>query len=91
MNLNNIIASLSEELDLPKEVVSKVYKTFWLSIRQIIEELPLKEDLPEEEFSKLKTNFNLPSIGKLGCTYDNYCRQKQRQSYILKYKNNDQN
>ena len=42
-------------------------------------------NLSEEEFNKLKTNFNIVSLGKLSCTYDRYKRIKLRE----KYKNGD--
>jgi hypothetical protein len=34
--------------------------------------LPLKEDLTDEEFNELRTNFNIPSLGKLHCTLGRY-------------------
>lgn len=70
--MQKIINQLSEELSLPKEVIEKAYKAYWLFIKETIEKLPLKEDLSEEEFNKLKTNFNLPYLGKLSCTYSRW-------------------
>ena len=70
MNYPNIIGKVSEELNLPKEVVDKAYKAFWLFINQSIQSLPLKENLNEEDFAKLRTNFNIPSLGKLCVTWD---------------------
>jgi hypothetical protein len=43
---------------------------------------PLKENLCEEDFKKLRLNFNIPSLGKLICTYDRY------RALIKGYKNN---
>ena len=34
--------------------------------------------LSEEEFSKYRTNINIPSLGKLYCTYDRFLRVKKR-------------
>lgn len=78
MNYSNIVAKVSKELDLPNELVDKVYKAYWYSIKQLIQELPLKDNLSEEEFNKLKCNFNIPSIGKFSITYDRYKRCKNR-------------
>lgn len=70
LSYEEIIKQVSEELDIPKEVVDTAYKSYWGFIKNTIETLPLKEDnITEEEFSKLKTNFNIPSLGKLNCTY----------------------
>ena len=84
MKYPDIVELLSKELSLPQEVVDAAYKSFFTFIREEIESLPLKEDLTEEEFSKLKTNFNIPSIGKLHCTYERYKGMKEQQKYIKK-------
>lgn len=65
-----IMKGVSEKLNIPLEVVDGAYKSFWEFIKQTIQSLPLKEDISEEEFNKLRTNFNVPSLGKLYCTYD---------------------
>jgi hypothetical protein len=82
MNYTQTIEQLSKELNLPSEVVDKAYKSFWRFIRDKIQELPLKEAINEDEFSLLKTNFNIPSLGKLTCTYDRMVRVKKRFKYI---------
>lgn len=76
---NTIIDKVAKELDLDSSLVRKVYKNYWLCIREHIKSLPLKEDLSEEEFNSLITNFNIPSLGKLHCTYDKY--KKIKKSY----------
>jgi hypothetical protein len=69
---NTIINKVAKELNLDPTLIRKVYKNYWLCIREHIKPLPLKEDLSEEEFNSLITNFNIPSLGKLHCTYDKY-------------------
>lgn len=70
MSYPEIINKVSKELNLPNKVVDKSYKAYWLFIKRHIQSLPLKEVLNEEDFNKLKTNFNIPSLGKFSCTYD---------------------
>ena len=70
--MQTTLNKLSEELDIPVETLIKVYKSYWKFIHSKIEELPLKDDLDEEAFSKLKTNFNISNLGKLSCTYPRY-------------------
>lgn len=82
MSYPDIISKVSEELNLPKEVVDKAYKSFWLFINQSIQSLPLKENLNEEDFAKLKTNYNIPSLGKLTCTYERMLGVKKRFNFI---------
>lgn len=84
MTYADIINVVSNEVNIPKEVVDKAYKSYWEFIKNTIQSLPLKEDINEEEFCKLRTNFNIPSIGKLSCTYDRMVRVKQRFNYINK-------
>lgn len=82
MTYEDIIYQVSKELNLSVDLVNKTYKEYWRSIKNIIQELPLKEDLSEEEFLKLKTNFNIPSLGKLCCTLDKFNSMKKKFKYI---------
>ena len=82
MTYEQIINAVSEELELPVDLVKNTYKAYWKFIRDTIQELPLKEEISEEEFSKLRTNFNIPSLGKLTCTRDRYIGVKKRFGYI---------
>lgn len=82
MNYPNIIDKVSKELNIPVEVVDAAYKSYWKFIKQTIQSLPLKNDIDEEEFAKLRTNFNIPSLGKLTCTFDRMMGVKKRLKYI---------
>lgn len=62
MSYQEILKRVSEELELPVEVVKEAYESYWLFIRQSIIDLPLKENLDKEDFNKLRTNFNIPSL-----------------------------
>lgn len=86
MNLDEVIDRVSKETGLPSKVVLKVFKAYWYFIRNSIQALPLKETLSEEEFSKLRTNFNIPSLGKLSCIYENYLRKKRAHEYIKEFR-----
>ena len=78
---NSIYKKVSEELNIPIDVVEFAYKSYWKFIRETIQNLPLKEELSEDDFAKLKTNFNIVSLGKLSCTYDRYKRIKLKEKY----------
>lgn len=90
MDYKPIFEKVSQETGIPEEVVSLAYRTFWKFVRNTIANLPLKEDLTEEEFNGLRTCFNVPSLGKLVCTYDRYLGMKKRFKYLndLKSRNN---
>ena len=82
MKYNDIIGKVSSELNLPEELVDKTYKAFWLFIRDTIQALPLKPIQNDEAFSTLRTNVNIPSLGKLNCTYDRVVGMKKRFEFI---------
>lgn len=84
MNYPDIIGKVSQEMGLPPEVVDTAYKSYWKFIKQTIQSLPLKDDISEEDFTKLRTNFNIPSLGKLTCTFDRMMGVKKRFKYIKK-------
>ena len=88
MNYPDIIGKVSQEMGLPPEVVDTAYKSYWKFIKQTIQSLPLKEDISEEEFAKLRTNFNIPSLGKLTCTFDRMMGVKKRFKYIKRLREN---
>lgn len=87
MNYKEALDQVANKLNIPVEVVKEAYESYWKYIRCTISELPLKEDLSEEEFSRLRTNFNIPSIGKLACPYERYKAIKDRYKHIKKLRN----
>ena len=91
MTYEEIVNRVSNELQLPVDLVRKTYKAYWQFIRDTIQELPLREDIGEEEFKALKTNFNIPSLGKLYCTRDRYLGIKKRFEYINNLRHKDDN
>lgn len=91
MIYSEAIKQVSIELGLPPQVVKEAYESFWTYIRNNIKALPLKEDLSKEEFDKLRTNFNIPSIGKLAVTWDRLKGVKKRFEYIKKLRDDYNN
>lgn len=87
MEIKDIINRVSNELNLPKELVENTYKSYWYFIKDSIENLPLKNTITQEEFNLLKTNINVPSLGKFNCTYNRYLGVKNRFHIINKIKN----
>lgn len=93
MTYNEIISKVAEDLNLPKKLVDRTYKSYWKVIKEHIKSLPLREDLTDEEFLKLQPNVNIPSIGKLYVTLDRYKRVKKhfnmRQEKLINKKDNN--
>lgn len=82
MNYTDIIDKVSEELGLPRQLVDRTYKSYWRYIKNQIQELSLKDNISEEEFNKLSTNFNIPSLGKLYVTWGRLIGVKKRYKLI---------
>lgn len=77
MTYGEIISKVAEDTGLSKILVDRTYRAYWRAIREHITSLPLKDDLTDEEFNKLRPNINIPSIGKLYVTLDRYRRMKK--------------
>lgn len=86
MIYSEALRQVSIELGIPVEVVKEAYESYWKFIRESIKSLPLKEDLTKEEFDKLRTNFNIPSIGKLSVTWERYVGKKKQWEVIKRMK-----
>lgn len=84
MKLSDVYKLVSKDLNLPEPLVKATYISYWKYIRDTIESLPLKELSQEEEFNKLKVNFNIPSLGKLGTSWDRLLGVKARLMYLKK-------
>lgn len=73
--LNNIYKEVADSLGYDERIVKEVFYYTFDFIKNKIEELELKDtNYTEDEFRKLRTSFNLPRLGKLGCTYKNYTK-----------------
>ena len=84
MKYSDIISKVSKELNVPIELVENTYKAYWNFIRATIEDLPLKTELSQEKYRNLRTNINIPSLGKLYVTWNRYIGIRNRFNIINK-------
>lgn len=77
MTYDEIISKVAEENGLSSNIVSKVYKAYWRTVRDYISSLPLKDDLSEGSLSRLRPNINVPSLGKLYVSAEKYNAMKK--------------
>ena len=86
MTFKQIIKQVAKELNLPEDLVRNTYKSYWKVIKQIIERNNIKSNdnliFTSDEFNNNIININVPSIGKLNCTYDKYLKTINRFNLI---------
>lgn len=87
MTYDEIISKVAASVGVPIRTTDRIYRAYWKGIREHIVSLPLKEELTDEEFLKLRPNVNIPSIGKLYVTLDRYRRIKKRHHILMNLKN----
>lgn len=90
MEYVDIVSKVASDLELPSSYVDKIYRAYWRAILEYVTSLPLKEDLTDDEFLKLRPNVNIPALGKLCVSLDRYRAIKKRNEYLnqLKLKDN---
>lgn len=77
-----IIKEISLKENLPPEVITVAYRSYWEFVKATAQALELKGEITEDEFNKLRPNFNIPSIGKLYITWMKLCNVKKRRVYL---------
>tara|TARA_R110000764_G_C10904930_1_gene371964 strand:+ start:576 stop:845 length:270 start_codon:yes stop_codon:yes gene_type:complete len=71
------IEKISQEMSIPKEVVIKAIESQYEFIRKKTKELHFDPNLTREEFDAMKTNFNIPCIGKLYASFYMYRKMNE--------------
>lgn len=82
MIYSKAIKQVSKDLGIPEYIVDSVYRSFWVFIRTKISGLDLK-NVTCDEFDNLRTNFNIPSLGKLHCTKEEWIASKNRYKCLI--------
>lgn len=77
-----MVSRVAASTGLSNKLVDRAYKSYWRVVREHITSLPLKSDLTDEEFLKLKVNVNIPSLGKLYVSLNKYKYLKEKDRII---------
>jgi hypothetical protein len=85
MTLKEIAYKAAVKLNLPPKFVWEIYQSYWMFIRNHISSLNIKDIEKEEDFNTLRTNINVPSLGKFHLDWERI--QNKRKEYE-RYKNN---
>lgn len=91
MTIEEAIRIVAEKYNLSYESCKLAYKSMYRFIYEHIKELPLKQNLTDEQFNALRPNFNVPHLGKFFVTLEDYKRVKSLITYVdeLKTKEDD--
>lgn len=79
MTAKEIAFKAALQLNLPPKYVWEIYKSYWVYIRDRISSLPIKEEITEDEFSKLQPNINIPSLGKFHLDWERLKNKKHNE------------
>lgn len=85
---NDLIKRVSENLSIDESIVKEVYNSYWLFIRETIKSLNLEH---VNSIEGMKTNFNIPSIGKLNLTEERLEGLRKRYKYLFNKEVKDYN
>lgn len=64
-----MINKVADEMGLSRALATAVYINYWKYLKDTIGELPDMTNITEEEFDKLRVNFNIPELGKFTTNY----------------------
>lgn len=79
MKLNELIYNkVAKQSGLSPRVIEEIHRLNWKFIKDKIEELPLKEDITEEELNKLRLSFHIKGLGTLYTTKELITYLKER-------------
>ena len=84
---NKAVKNAAQVLGLDEKTVNKVYRAYCRTIIDNLSKLQF-DNITEEEFNNLQTSVNLPSIGKIYCTWKEYQNELKRKEYVQKAKEN---
>lgn len=87
--LQKAILEVSKDLDIPDEVVEVAYREYWNWVKDTLENTPVNEDMDKEEFEKLHTSINIPSLGKFYAKYSRATFLNSRYKQYEKKQNED--
>ena len=76
---------------LQDKVINHIVNSPYKFTRQTIAALDVHDEITEEEFEKLKTNFIYRSLGKLYTSYSVLQRIRKQKEYLKQYHKNKKN
>lgn len=80
--VKSLIHKIGLKYNLQDDVIKKIVTSPYIFAREHITSLSIEENITEEEFNKLKTNFIFSHIGKLYINYGTVLRYQNQKKKI---------
>lgn len=69
MNVDAICDNVALKHKVSKVLVRKLYKAYWLFVKEKIKAMDFSKSMTEQEFEDTKLSVTVPHIGRLACTW----------------------
>lgn len=91
MNVKAICDTVAAEQKASKVLMEKLYRAYWLFVKEKILEMDFSRKLTEKEFEESKLSITIPHIGRLACTWKMYNEINEDINHIKKLRKEEQN
>lgn len=91
MNVDAICDNVAMQHKASKVLVRKLYKAYWLFVKEKISQMEFGGNLSEEEFKKSRYSITVPHIGRLACTWRMYNEIRNDINHIKEIRKEEQN
>lgn len=91
MNVKAICDTVAAEQKASKVLMEKLYRAYWLFVKEKILEMDFSRKLTEKEFEESKLSVTIPHIGRLACTWKMYNEINDDINHIKKLRKEEQN
>lgn len=83
--LEEVIAKVAKEMNLPKEVVTVAYRSYFQMTREVFKNIPFDDIKNEEDLQKYKISVNMPFFGKFYTDFNRVKHVRHRREAIKKH------
>lgn len=91
MNVKAICDTVAIEQKASKVLMEKLYRAYWLFVKEKILEMDFSRKLTEKEFEESKLSVTIPHIGRLACTWKMYNEINEDINHIKELRKEEQN
>lgn len=83
--VDEVIAKVAKDLNLPKEVVTVAYRSYFQMVKNVYKNIPFDTINSEEDLEKHRISVNMPFLGKFYTNYNRVKHVRLKAEAIKKY------